>query len=74
MSQILKNFDYDRFLFLSSIEKREAIFQILIKLKKIVDRKTASLKTFINFVKKNKKAFDDYNVFFYIHDNYSQIY
>ena len=47
---------------------------MLIKLKKIVDQKTTSLKTFINFVKKNKKAFENYNVFIYIHDSYSQIY
>ena len=74
MSQILKNSNYDRFLLLLSIEKRKAIFKILIKLKKIVNRKTTSLTIFINFIKKIKKAFENYNVFIYIYDNYSQIY
>ena len=55
MSQILKNSNYDRFLLFSSIKRQKAIFEMLIKLEKIVDRKTTSLKTFINFVKKKKR-------------------
>ena len=62
MTTILRNFNWARLLLLFSMQKRGAIFEILKKLKKAVEKKSIFLKIFVNFILNDTEAFVDYDL------------
>ena len=62
MTTILRNFNWAHLLLLFSMQKQNAIFEILKKLKKIVEKKSIFLKIFVNFILNDIEAFVDYDL------------
>ena len=62
MTIVLRNVNYARLLLFFFVQKRNAIFEILNKLKKSIEKKSIFLKIFINFILKNIEAFVNYNL------------
>ena len=62
MTTILRNFNWARLLLLFSMQKRNAIFEILKKLKKTIEKKSIFLKIFVNFILNDIETFVDYDL------------
>ena len=58
----MQNFNWARLLLLFSMQKRNAIFEILKKLKKTIEKKSIFLKIFVNFILNDTEAFVDYDL------------
>ena len=62
MATILRNFNWTRLLLLFSMQRRNAVFEILKKLKKTIEKKSTFLKIFVNFILNDTEAFVDYDL------------
>ena len=62
MTTILRNFNWTRLLLFFSMQKRNAIFEILKKLKKTIEKKSIFLKIFVNFILNDTETFVDYDL------------
>ena len=62
ITTILRNFNWTRLLLFFSMQKRNAIFEILKKLKKAIEKKSTFLKIFVNFILNDTEAFVDYDL------------
>ena len=62
MITILRNFNWARLLLLLSMQRQNAVFKILKKLKKTVEKKSIFLKIFVNFILNDTEAFVDYDL------------